>query len=313
MTGANGFVGRRLCGFLADQGHQVLRAVRCFDDLPNSVELNELSAGNALRTAMTGVDCVIHLAAMVHVMEKVSPQRMAEYDLTNVRFTERLALAARQANVSRFVFVSSIGVIGADSRDQPYTEATPPHPKNLYAKSKWEAEELLHGFGSKGGLEIVIGRPVLVYGEGVKANFLSLLSAIDRGIPLPFGLLSNRRSFVYVGNLVSALAACAMHPKAAGQTYNLCDSASISVSDLVHSIAQLMGRKARMLPCPRRLMKWLGILTGQRQRVSSIINSLEVDSSKIRRELGWEPPHTAAEGLARTVAWYQMTFNHRRS
>jgi nucleoside-diphosphate-sugar epimerase len=307
VTGANGFVGRRLCAFLYANGHYVRKAVRIGDGSPDTCPMNESTPDTDLRAVLKDIDCVIHLAARVHAIESPTATTKSAYDLTNVQWTKRLATAAREAGVCRFIFLSSIGVCGSDSRTRPFCEQHEPSPQNLYASSKWDAEKELAKIGGVGSMELVIIRPALVYGEEVKANFLSLLSAINLGIPLPFGSLTNRRSFLYLDNLVSVLGCCVDHPAAAGQTFHVCDGESIALPDLQSTLSLLMGRKPRMFPCPKWLLEFAGKIFRQRQKTQSLLNSLEVDSSKIRKILHWTPPYTAQQGMARTVAWYMKT------
>ena len=212
ITGANGFVGSALCDYLKKAGHEVRRAVRVQDGLVDTVEINESTSLAKVEESLVGVECIIHLAGRAHFLGKINPDKEAAYKETNVEFTKRLALLAHHVGVHRFVFVSSIKVCGEESTGGPLTEKAVPSPVDIYAISKWEAEQALRAIEQETGLEVVIIRPPLVYGEGVKANFLKLLSAVRLGIPLPFSLLANKRNFVYLQNLVSALTACAILP-----------------------------------------------------------------------------------------------------
>lgn len=304
VTGANGFIGRELCIFLTKAGHEIRRAVRVQDGLANTVEISESTSPGKVREALCGVECVIHLAAQVHVLGKSNPDRDAAYRETNVQFPKRLALIAHDAGVRRFVFISSIKVCGEVSESGPFKEEDVPSPIDSYAISKWEAEQALREVEKKSGIEVVIVRPPLVYGEGVKANFLTLLSAIRLGIPLPFSLLTNKRSFLYLPNLVSALSICAVHPKAAGETFHVSDDESVTLPRLVDELAMAMGRKTRLFPFPKRFLMLGGKLTGKYQQVGSLVNDLEVDDTKIRGLLGWSPPYTFQQGIKKTVEWY---------
>lgn len=304
VTGANGFVGSALCDYLNKAGHDVCRAVRIHDGLANTVEINETTSSEKVHEALRGVECIVHLAGRAHFLGRINPDKQAAYKETNVEFTKRLALYAHEAGVRRFVFVSSIKVCGEESREGPFTERTIPSPIDIYAISKWEAEQALRLIEKETGLEVVIVRPPLVYGEGVKANFLKLLSAVRNGIPLPFATLRNKRSFIYLQNLVDALALCAMSPKARGATFHVSDDASLSLGTLVDALASAMGQKARIFPCPEWLLIGLGKVTGRQQQIGSLVNNLEVDNTQIRTLLGWTPPVSFEQGTQRTVDWF---------
>ncbi len=304
VTGANGFVGRALCGNLTQDGHDVRRAVRAHDGLENTVEINEMTSGTIVQEALSGVECIVHLAGRAHFLGRINPENEAAYKETNAHFTKRLALLAHSAGVRRFVFISSIKVCGEESKDGPLTEEAVPSPVDIYAISKWEAEQALREIEKETGLEVVIIRPPLVYGEGVKANFLKLLSAVRLGIPLPFSLLKNKRSFVYLQNLVSALSACAVHPKAAGETFHISDNEPLTLPYLVGELARAMGRKTRLFPCPKWLLKLFGRIIGKPQQTGSLVNDLEVDGSRIGGVLNWYPPYSFQQGVEKTVEWY---------
>jgi len=189
------------------------------------------------------------------------------------------------------------GVAGAAA----FTETDAPSPQDPYGISKWEAEQILSRVSQETGLEVVIVRPPLVYGAGVKGNFAQMLKVLDKGIPLPLASIHNQRSLAYVGNLVDSLIACATHPAAAGQTYLVSDGEDISTPDLLRQLGAAMGHPARLFPCPPALLKLAGRLTGKSDQVERLLGSLQVDSGKIRRELGWTPPFTLQEGLRLTA------------
>lgn len=304
VTGANGFVGRRLCACLANEGHQVSRTVRVHDRLPNTIELDQSSSASAMATALRGIECVVHLAAAVHVMGKVDATLANVYRQTNVEYTRRLAQAAHSAGVRRFVFVSSIKVCGEVSRGTPLRENDAGSPTDPYALSKWDAEQELRRIERETGLEVVIVRPPLVYGPGVRANFLALLSAASFGLPLPFLLLTNKRSMIYVENIVSALALCITHPKAAGETFHVSDGGSVTLPELVGELSMAMGKRPRIFPCPKWLLKLAGLAIGKYQQIDRLINELEVDASRIHRILDWSPEYSVRQGIQDTVDWY---------
>ena len=244
---------------------------------------------------------VVHLAARVHVMRDEASDPLAKFREVNTEGTLNLARQAAQAGVKRFVFVSSIKVNG-EGRDAAYRETDSPAPEDTYAISKWEAEQGLQQISQETGLEVVILRPPLVYGPGVKANFRRLLDTVARGWPLPLGAIRNRRSLLYLGNFVDAIRVCVEHPAAAGKTFLVDDGQPVSTPDLIRAVAHAMGRPARLLAVPVDALEFAGALLGKQAAVARLTGSLWVDSSLIRTRLGWTPPYSMAAGLAATVA-----------
>lgn len=311
ITGATGFVGSTLIKRLLQENFSITAAVLSGEDtghLPavvKRVTLEPLSDSSDYTEALQNADTVIHLAARVHVMQETATDPLLEFQKVNLYGTERLARQADKAGVSRFVFMSTIGVNGDNSGDKPYTEGDVPHPHNPYSVSKHEAELALRQISIETGMEVVIIRAPLVYGSGNPGNFLSLLRIVSKGIPLPLSSINNKRSLIYVGNLVDALATCAAHPAAAGQTFLVSDGEDVSTPELIRRTASVLGVPARLLPLPVTLMQMAGKLTGKSGAVNRLTGSLTVDSSKIRRELGWVPPFTMEEGLKETAAWFK--------
>jgi len=301
VTGATGFVGRILCDQLSTSGHLVVSAVRRESGLLNEVVVGDLGPATDWWQALAGCDAVVHLAARVHMMREDAVDPMALFRAINAEATLNLARQAAQAGVKRFVFVSTIKVSG-EGRDEPYRETDVPAPEDAYAISKWEAEQGLRRIAQETGLEVVILRPPLVYGPGVKANFLRLMQMVARGWPLPLGAIRNRRSVLYLGNFVDAIRACVEHPAAAGQTFLLDDGEAVSTPDLIRALATAMGRPARLVPVPVGVLQLAGALMGKRAAVARLTGSLFVDSSAIRSRLGWTPPFSMEAGLAATVA-----------
>ncbi|KAF0101276.1 MAG: putative UDP-glucose 4-epimerase [bacterium] len=301
VTGATGFVGRALCDHLLQKWHGCIPAVRLASGLPHECVVGDMGRETDWRMALSGCDAVVHLAARVHVMHDTASDSLALYRATNTDATLNLAHQAAQAGVKRFVFVSSIKVNG-EGRDAPYRETDAPAPEDPYAISKWEAEHGLREIESATGMEVVILRPPLVYGPGVKANFRRLLDMVARGWPLPLGAIENRRSLLYLGNFVDAIRVCVEHPAAAGQTFLIDDGQPVSTPELVRAVARAMGRPARLLPVPVGMLEFAGTLLGKRAAVARLTGSLWVDSSLIRARLGWAPPYSMAVGLAETVA-----------
>lgn len=309
LTGATGFVGRFLCQRLLTGGRRVLGTLLPSEQpaiLVSGVEpavVEPLSSGTDWHGALEGVDTVIHLAARVHVMDDPAADPLGEFRKVNTEGTTKLARDAAKAGVKRLVFISSVKVNGEEN-NLPYSEESPANPADPYGISKWEAEIVLRQIESETGLEVVIVRPPLVYGPGVKANFFRMIQTVQRGIPLPLASITNRRSLIYVGTLVDALATCAAHPAAAGKTYLVSDGEDVSTPELIRRTAAALNIPARLFPVPLSLMRLAGTVTGKSAAVDRLTGSLTVDSSKIRQELGWTPPFTMEEGLAATAAWY---------
>lgn len=315
VTGASGFVGHAFCCRLLDEGVGVTAIGRSkpIPSLFAGHSFTQFQVGNIgpltdWSAALDGVEVVIHLAARVHVMRESATDPLAEFRSVNTAGTEHLARCARANGVQRLVYVSSIKVIGeATLGNQNFTEADKPSPQDPYSVSKWEAEQALHRVAQETRLEVVIVRPPLVYGPGVKGNFAQMLAGVARGIPLPLASVRNQRSLLYVGNLVDALIACAVHPSAAGQTYLVSDGEDVSTSDLFLRLAAAMGVPSRLFPCPPALLRLAGKLSGKSEQVERLLGSLRVGSDKIRRDLNWQPPYSLQQGLQATADWYRST------
>jgi nucleoside-diphosphate-sugar epimerase len=307
ITGASGFVGKALCAELLRRGQSVRAAVRSASTPVENVEVvavGSIDGETDWSDALRGVDVVLHLAARVHVMKDTAADPLAEFLKVNLHGTVNLAQQAVRAGVKRLIYVSSIKVNGERTTEaHPYTESEQADPQDPYGVSKWQAEQALQRIARETGLEIVIVRPPLVYGPGVKGNFFSLLAAINRGIPLPLAGANNARSLVYVGNLVDALINCATHP-AAGQTYLVSDGVDVSTALLAKEIAHALGRKSRSFYVPPGLLRAAAAMLGRLEQIERLFGSLRVSDAKIRRELGWTPPYTMEQGLQATADWY---------
>ena len=308
ITGANGFIGRALCDKLIADGYQVCGAVR------GAAQMTALPSG------VEGASSADPLAAFREV---------------NVEGTKRLARQAAEAGVKRLVYISSVKVngertlkignrieeredrkenrenrIGDRKRENgerwaAFSEKDVPEPQDPYAVSKWEAEQGLLSIAEATGLEVVIIRPPLVYGPGVKANFLRLFKIVERGIPLPFAKIDNRRSFIYLDNMIDAIITCINHPGVAGQTFLISDGEDVSTPELIRRISSVLGKPARLFSSPSFLMRLAGKLLGKSAAIDRLLGSLTIDSTKIRKELGWEPPYTMEQGIRETAKWYQ--------
>jgi nucleoside-diphosphate-sugar epimerase len=308
VTGATGFVGRRLCDRLENEGYFVRAAVR---DRESAQRVGgEIAVVGAIDEStnwahpLAGVDVIVHLAARVHIMKDTASDPLAAFRTVNVRGTENLAWAAARQDVRRFVYVSSIIVNGESTTSDALRADQPPRPEDPYAVSKCEAEQVLRQIANATGLEVAIVRPPLVYGPRVRGNFLRLLSVVRRGIPLPFASVTNRRSMIYVDNLASALVACVVNPRAAGHTYLVSDNDDLSTPELVRRIGNAIGKQARLLHCPVSVLRAAAALSGKSHQMKRLIGSLQIDISAIRADLGWSPPFNVDEGLSDTARWF---------
>jgi nucleoside-diphosphate-sugar epimerase len=255
---------------------------------------------------MEGIDVVIHLAARAHVMDDDSSNPLAEYRRINVDGTKVVAEAASDASVKRLIFLSSIKVNGEQTFGSPYTASDIPAPEDAYGISKAEAEKILTEISTRTGLETVIIRTPLVYGPGVRANFLSLMSLANGGLPLPFGAITkNRRSLIYIGNLIDILVTATKHPAASGQTFLVRDGTDLSTARLVGLLRSTLGKPARMISVPPAALHGLLSLLGKKHMSSRLLGSLAIDDYTTQNILGWSPAFSVEDGLKRTVDWYR--------
>jgi len=230
---------------------------------------------------------------------------LMEFRRVNTLGTENLAEVAAHTGVKRLIFLSSVKVNGENSlSDSPIDETSPTNPQDHYGISKLEAEKALFRIAAETGLEVVILRPPLVYGPSVKGNFLRLLKIVDSGIPLPFSLVNNQRSLIYLNNLTGAITACLTDPAAAGETYMVSDGENISTAQLITQIAYALEKPVRLWPCPLRLLELAGMLARKSDEISKLLGSLCINSNKIRSELGWVPSHTLTQGLSVIASWH---------
>jgi nucleoside-diphosphate-sugar epimerase len=319
VTGASGFLGRAVCADLAGRGVAVRALVRPGADAPPGTERAEaagLDDAAAIARAMRGVRAVVHLAARVHVMDDRSADPLAAFRAVNVEGTRTVARAAADAGAAAFVFASSVKAMGESSpADRPWTEATPPAPADPYGVSKLEAEGVLAEVAGEGGMRHAVLRLPLVYGPGVRANFLRLFRLVDRGMPLPFGGVRNRRSLLFAGNAAAAVRALLHAPDARG-VFLASDGDDVSTPELVRRIARALGRPARLIPVPEGAFRAAARAGDVLRRAvpfpfgtaaaDRLLGSLAVDPSRLRAA-GWTPEHTLDDGLARTAAWYRAS------
>ena len=312
ITGASGFVGRAVSRAFLRRGDIVFGFVRRPGSTVAGVHELVLPAAASgefdLRWPDTiRCECVIHLAARVHQMADSAADPLTEYRAINVEGALRAARVAREAGVKRFVYVSSIKAVGERSAGHPLKESDTPKPGDPYGVSKLEAERALAEYGRQSGLEIVVVRPPLVYGPGVRANFHQMMRVIAAGVPLPLGAIDARRSLVFVDNLADALVQCVIDPRAAGETFHVTDGRDLTVAELARALAKQLGVPARLIPVPLFLMRVVGRLAGRNAQVDRLIGELRVDSSHIAEKLGWYPRYTVEQGLFETAAWYRST------
>lgn len=311
VTGATGFVGRAVLQALRRSDTRVTALVRGSGPDPRQVGVPTIPVSSDFAhiaqewPAALRPHCVIHLAARVHVMEDRAANPLAAFRATNVTGTLNLASAAARIGVRRFVYVSSIKAAGECEQGHPLREDDPAYPADPYGQSKFEAEQALFEFGQREGLEVVVVRPPLVYGPGVKANFFSLMDAVARGIPLPLRYASGPRSLIGVDNLALAVLAGASHPAAAGHVFYVSDGHDVGVGELACLLGRALGRRAHLLPVPVGLLRFAGAITGRGEVVKRLIDPLRVDPSKIRALLGWQATFSLHDGLIRTADWYR--------
>ena len=309
VTGASGFVGRALCARLVERGATVRAAVRGGHEIPgtHAVPITDIETF-PWSASLDGVDTVFHAAARVHAFDSDSAAIRDAYRRTNVDATVALAEASAAAGVRHFVFLSSVKAAGErTSAGRPFSENDPCHPEDAYGWSKYEAETALNRIRDTTSMDITVVRPPLVYGPCVKANFLRMMRAVDRRMPLPVGSIRNARSLVYIENLVHALLTCAEGGRAASRTFFVSDGEDVSTPELVRLIARSLDRKPLLIPVPVSLLKAAGRLTGRRAMIDRLLESLTVDISAIRSALNWQPPYRLSDGLAATAEWYRRS------
>ena len=306
ITGANGFVGRCLTQHLVSEGLSVSCAIRTDTMLDAQVArkilIPSIDGQTDWTEALSGQGVVIHLAARVHVMNDTSIDPLAEFRRINVEGTLNLARQAANAGVKRLIFISSVKVNGEHTEaGKPFVEDAAPNPQDAYGISKLEAEQGLLKIAQETGMEVVVIRPPLVYGAGVKANFASMMRAVKCGIPLPLGAIHNKRSFVYVGNLVSMIMRCIDHPAAANQVFLVSDGHDLSTTELLRCCAVALRVKARLLPVPQKFIEVCANLLGKRAVAQRLCGNLQLDITKASTMLGWTPPFSVADGLQVTA------------
>ncbi|MGE0190233.1 MAG: UDP-glucose 4-epimerase family protein [Steroidobacteraceae bacterium] len=310
LTGSTGFLGSALIRRFCFDGLFALRAAyrNEFRNCPDNIEavrIGDLGPDTDWNNATEKIDIVIHTAGRAHIPQADTADRLNEYRKVNVDGSLSLARQAAADGVKRFIYISTIKVNGESTLpDCPYTPDSTPAPIDPYGISKYEAEEGLLRLSRNTGMELTIIRPPLIYGPGVRANFLQLLYAIAKGIPLPLNSIRNRRSMIALDNLVDLIVTCADHPAAANQIILVSDGEDLSTPDLIRRIARPMGRPVRLYPVPPSFLYAGAYLLGKRNVAQRLCGSLQVDIRKTRELMAWKPPISVDDGLASVVHWF---------
>jgi nucleoside-diphosphate-sugar epimerase len=308
VTGASGFVGGFTVSALLAAGWDVRGTVRAVDGagavpMFAVADLGDMGMNDWL-PILAGVDVVVHLAGRAHVLKEVAADPLGEFRRVNTEGSKVLMRAAIDSGVKRLVFVSSIGVNGDVTDDQGFSEESAVAPHKDYAVSKYEAELALQELAEGSGIELVIVRPPLVYGVGVKGNFAKLLGLVAKGLPLPLGLTNNRRTLVGVESLASFLVCCAGHPRAAGEVFLVGDDESLSTGELVRCLGEGMGKVPFLLPVPSGLALFVAKAMDKQDLYKQLFGSLVVQNAKARDVLGWKPTRSVYDGLTKVCKWY---------
>jgi nucleoside-diphosphate-sugar epimerase len=308
VTGASGFVGSALCARLIGEGFAVFGAVR---HLPAKKIVGvdyriipDMSSETNWSDALTGVNAIVHCAARVHIMQDTADDPLVVFRKVNVEGTVRLAKQAVDCGIKRFVYISSLKANGEYTEGVPFKADDVPEPDDPYGISKWEAEQALNEIAMETGLEVVIIRPPLVYGEGVRANFLRLMQAIKLGLPLPLGAIKNRRSLVALDNLVDLIVTCLRHKAAINQTFLVSDGEDLSTPELLRRVAHTMKRTACLFSVPVPLLINIASILGKAGFASRLCSSLQADINKTQNLLGWSPPVSVDEALQKTTDYF---------
>ncbi|ATI02454.1 MULTISPECIES: SDR family oxidoreductase [Cycloclasticus] len=308
VTGATGFIGRAVTERLLSSGHSVVAAVRQSSGIlglgVKVVEVGNTSAQTDWRQELNKVDVLIHCAGRAHIINEMVTDPLAEFRQINTASTLNLAKQAAEVGVRRFVFISSIKVNGELTVKEAFCPDDIFVPTDPYGLSKYEAEQGLLALVKSTDMEVVIIRPTLVYGSGVKGNFASLLKWIESTVPLPFGAIDNKRSLVALENLVDFIIHCIDHPRAANEIFLISDGEDVSTTELIQKVSNAFGKKAFLLPIPVTWMRFVARVMGKTDVVNRLFGSLQVNSSKSRELLGWEPVITMDEQLKKTVKAY---------
>lgn len=304
VTGATGFIGNKLCQALSKRGETVVAVARNPVKVAKTITIIKkvLSKETDWQNCLNDIDVVIHLAGRAHVMKDTVDNPYQAYADINIHATRHLAEQAVLSGVKRMIYLSSVKVNGECSNATAYNETDNPQPEDDYGKTKYEAEIALNNIAINTGMEVVIIRPPLVYGEGVKANFKRLIKLAQRNIPLPFGGINNKRSLVFIDNLIDFIMLCAFHPSAANQTFLISDDEDVSTTQLIKYIKLASGGKNLLLSVPQSWLILLFRLTGKSSLSDKLFANLQVNITKAKTLLNWKPPYSVKEGIEKTVS-----------
>ena len=312
VTGASGFIGSALSYYLNTKGYNLKLAVRSKQNISKNLlnkfkvyEIGNINKNTNWNEILLGVECIIHCASRAHIIKETKLDSLGVYREINVEGAVNLANQAKKKGVKRLIFISSIGVNGIFSKKSKiFTNNDVPSPIENYAISKWEAEEGLKKISSQGVMELVIIRPPLVYGPGVKGNFLRLLNLVKSGVPLPLKNIDNKRSMLGLDNLLDFIACCIQHPRASGQTFLISDSTSLSTSDLIKKIGIEMNKSPFLFYVPVFFLKCIGAIIRKSREIDRLLGSYQIDMRHTYQELGWKPPFDMDTCLKKTINWY---------
>lgn len=306
VTGASGFVGKALCKELANRGFDIVAVARTRDaglsEIASKLVMADLADINdEIQSTLLQVDVLIHVAGRAHIIKEQSKNPYLAYAKINIEATKNLALQAASCGVKRFIYISSVKVNGETTNTVPFDELITPSPEDDYGKTKYEAEKELRLIAANANMEVVIIRPPLIYGKGVKANLKNLIKLCQSKLLLPFGAIHNKRSMVYIENLIDFIALCITHPKAANETFLISDDEDVSTTTLIRTIRTTLGLPSLLLPIPRSWMVFMLCLIGRKSLLTRLCGNLQVDITKAKTLLGWKPPFTFEQGIKNTI------------
>ena len=307
VTGASGFIGQSLCKTLLKSGKSVRGVVRSLNSFSKNTNIEYVAVGDIVykkdwKNILADIDCIIHCAGRAHIMNETKSDSLKFYRSVNVDVTKQLAEQAASAGVRRLVFLSSIGVLGMDTNNRKsFLYSDEINPTENYAISKYEAEQALHQISNKTAIETIIIRSPLVYGPSAPGNLARLIKLVRSNVPLPFGMVNNKRSMVGIDNLVDLLIRCIDHPDSAGKTFLISDGEDLSTPDLIKHMSSSMGRKVYLFPVPVFLLKFVSRIFGKQKEIDRLVGSLKIDSNYTQETLKWTPPVNVSEGIRRMV------------
>ena len=306
VTGSSGFVGKPLCKTLIAKGYQVRQITRnkALANGNDVVFIDSIGSQTDWTEALKGVDTVIHLAARAHMMNETSQNPIEVYREINTFGTTKLAQDALKQGIKRFIYISTIKVNG-ESTIVPFRESSTPNPTDPYGISKFEAEKLLKDLCKNTPMNLVILRPPLIYGPAAKGNVQRIISLIQKGIPLPFGCINNKRTMLYLNNLIDLLLHILGYQEKINDTFLVSDRESLSTKELVQELAAVLNPKQIIAPVPICILKALGRILGRSDEIQRLTENLEVDTTYLTQKLGWKPPYSPQQGLRETAEWYQ--------